>query len=345
MKINVYTHRIDCDGICSAAILKRYLEKENLEGRIDFINYDPVGELTQTFSGIGELDGDSTVIIADFGYNSLVETLAEAAFKKLKSKGGKIVWLDHHKWEDSGKQKLSDFAKIRLSRSDEFCGAELSYLEYMKDENISEALAKLGRDADLEMWKTNPPSATYALTLPVENLITYYNYLGGKDMEKRRQLLLGLVDKLSKASLQQILNKDFKQPLWDKELKRDWEKYRELEVSKLEECLLNSETFKVGTYNCAVGLADDIISSTLACRSLLNKYNTQIAFVFYQDGRLSVRRDDSRKDIKCNEIAKLFNGGGHEYAAGGNAGIEIKNTEDIAKVKELIRSRFSDKYK
>ncbi len=345
MNVRVYTHRIDCDGICSAAILKRYIEKEHLEGKIDFINYDPIGELAQIFEEIGDLDGDSNVIIADFGYNNYVESLAEAAFKKLKSKGGNIVWLDHHKWEESGKQKLSNLAKIRLSRSNEFCGAELSYLEYMKDDKTSEALAKLGRDADLDMWKTNPPSATYALTLPVGNLITYYNYLGGKDRGKRRRLLLGLVDKLSSASLQQILNKDFKQPLWDKDLENDWKKYRELEVSKLEECLSTAETFKSGSYSCSIGFADEIISSTLAGISLLNKDKTQIAFVFYQDGRLSVRRDDSKPEIKCNDIAKLFNGGGHEYAAGGNLGMEIQTPEDISKAKELIKSRFSSQYK
>ncbi len=345
MKVSIYTHRVDCDGICSAAILKRYIEKEHIEGRIDFINYDPRSELAEIFKEIGDLDGESTAIIADFGYNGQVEALAEQAFQKLKSKGGNIVWLDHHKWDDGGRQNLSRFAKIRLSKSDEFCGAELSFLEYMKDDKISEALAKLGRDADLDMWKTNPPSAKYALTLPIGNIITYYNYLGWKDREERRKLLSGLVNKLSKASLQQILTQDFKRPIWDNELESDWEKYRELEVSKLGECLQSSETFKSGNYNCSVGFADDIISSTLACRSMLTKDNTQIAFVFYQDGRLSVRRADSRPNIKCNEIARLFDGGGHEYAAGGNMGIEIQKPEDVLKAKDLIKRRFSEKYK
>ncbi len=345
MKVSVYTHRVDCDGICSAAILKRYIEKENFEGRIDFINYDPPGELAEIFKEIGDLDSEATAIIADFGCSGGIESLAETAFRKLKSKGGNIVWLDHHKWDDGGRQNLSRFAKIRLSGSREFCGAELSYLEYMKDDKISEALAKLGRDADIDMWKTDPPSPTYALTLPIGNIITYYNYLGGKDREKRRKLLSSLVDKLSKVSLQQILNKDFKQPLWDKDLENDWEKYRGLEVSKLEECLSTAETFKSGSYSCSIGFADDIISSSLACGSLLTKGNTQIAFAFHQDGRLSIRRDNSRLDIKCNKIAKLFGGGGHEYAAGGNLGMEIQNTEDISKAKELIRSRFSTQYK
>lgn len=341
MPVFAYTHRVDCDGICSAAILKRYIRKEGLKGTIDFINYEPQSEAREIFGKIGELGGGSAVIIADFGYDDILSDLAERSFKKLKDRGGRIVWLDHHKWDEGGLKRLSQFAEIKLARSDEFCGAELVYREYMKDDGVSEALAKLGRDADIDAWRTNPPKPAYALTKPISNLITYYNYLGDGDHEKQWALLSELVDKLADATASQILSNGFDKPLWDEKLESDYRKYIILELYKLEECLSDAEVFSSGGYRCAVSLADDVISTTIAGNSLISRYNADLSLVFYRNGKLGVRRNNSRLDIKCNEIAKLFGGGGHEYAAGGHLNLEIKNAADKSRAKSEIKRILS----
>lgn len=98
MKTFVYSHRRDPDGICSAAILKRHLGDE---GEIDFIDYDPVSELMDTFKEMEGLPKNSTIIVADFNVDPSNWEWVEPILKNLKEKNGcKIEWLDHHKWDE-----------------------------------------------------------------------------------------------------------------------------------------------------------------------------------------------------------------------------------------------------
>lgn len=338
----IYTHKADCDGVCSAAILERYVDLENVDSRVDFIDYGALAQ--KAFSRIEGLAYGSEVIIADFGCDISLLPAAERAISSLNKRGGKLVWLDHHKWDEESVRRLSPLAKVRLSKSDELCGAELSYLEYMGDDELSRRLAAIGRDSDIDMWKTNPPSPSYALTKPLADLITYYNYLANDDDDKRRGLLLSLVRKLSDAPLDRIVGKDFDNPFWDNEMQKDFSEYKKLETSKLEECLGSAETFKAGDYTFVIGISDRVLSTTTVGNALLNRYNADASFVVRETGLISIRRSTGRYSIKCDELAKLFSGGGHEYAAGGKLGYELKDLEAVKLAKSEIIKNVSAHY-
>lgn len=338
MSIFVYTHRVDCDGMCSAAILKRYISKKKSEGKIGFIDYGEAAE--KAFSEIESLGKDSDVIIADFGCDKDLLKTAEKAITSLNTNGGSLTWLDHHKWDESAVKKISPMAKVRLSKSDEFCGAELSYLEYMKDDSLSQSLAKVGRDSDIDMWKTSPPSPKYAITQPLADLITYYNYLGRDDENKRNDLLLSIVDKLADAPSDVILSKDTAHPFWDALMEEGYREYKTLESSKLEDCLKKANTFNAGGHSYVMSFADRLLSSTTAGNALLREYDTDVAIVLRDTGVLSFRRNNGTKDVKCDGLAKLFGGGGHEFAAGGRLEYGITDEASKNRAEKEIESRI-----
>lgn len=76
--IKVYSH-IDCDGICSGAILSTILDRQDKEHEIEFVNLDVLDNI--------ELTHELT-IFSDLGSGQLVDGKAK--------KGQKILILDHH---------------------------------------------------------------------------------------------------------------------------------------------------------------------------------------------------------------------------------------------------------
>ena len=76
--IKIYSH-IDCDGICSGAILSTILDRQNKEHEIEFVNLDVLDNL--------ELDHELT-IFSELGSGQSVDAKAK--------KGQKIIILDHH---------------------------------------------------------------------------------------------------------------------------------------------------------------------------------------------------------------------------------------------------------
>lgn len=76
--IKVYSH-IDCDGICSGAILSTILDRQNKEHEIEFVNLDVLDDI--------ELTHELT-IFSDLGSGQRIDTNAK--------EGQKIIILDHH---------------------------------------------------------------------------------------------------------------------------------------------------------------------------------------------------------------------------------------------------------
>lgn len=76
--IKVYSH-IDCDGICSGAILSTILDRQNKEHEIEFVNLDVLDDI--------ELTHELT-IFSDLGSGQKIDTKAQ--------KNQKILILDHH---------------------------------------------------------------------------------------------------------------------------------------------------------------------------------------------------------------------------------------------------------
>ena len=115
--IKIYSH-IDCDGICSGAILSTILDRLNKEHEIDFVNLDVLDDI--------ELDHELT-IFSDLGSGQRIDSKAK--------KGQKIIILDHHPplrdW-DYKNDKDYDYLEINpmhhgIDGSFYVCGGGLCY--------------------------------------------------------------------------------------------------------------------------------------------------------------------------------------------------------------------------
>lgn len=76
--IKIYSH-IDCDGICSGAILSSILDRQNKDHEIEFVNLDALEDINLTHE---------LTIFSDLGSGQQIDTNAK--------KGQKIIVLDHH---------------------------------------------------------------------------------------------------------------------------------------------------------------------------------------------------------------------------------------------------------
>ena len=115
--IKIYSH-IDCDGICSGAILSTILDRLNKPHDIDFVNLDVLDNL--------KLDHELT-IFSDLGSGQSIDMHAK--------EGQKIIVLDHHpplRDIDYGKNKDYTYLEINpnhygIDGSYYVCGGGLCY--------------------------------------------------------------------------------------------------------------------------------------------------------------------------------------------------------------------------
>ena len=115
--IKIYSH-IDCDGICSGAILSTILDRQNKEHEIEFVNLDVLEDI--------ELTHELT-IFSDLGSGQPVDAHAK--------EGQKIIILDHHpplRELDYGDDKNYTYLEINplhhgIDGSYYVCGGGLCY--------------------------------------------------------------------------------------------------------------------------------------------------------------------------------------------------------------------------
>ena len=115
--IKVYSH-IDCDGICSGAILSTILDRQNKAHEIEFVNLDVLDDI--------DLDHELT-IFSDLGSGQRINTKAKDTQK--------IIILDHHpplRDLDYRNDKNYDYLEINplhhgIDGSYDVCGGGLCY--------------------------------------------------------------------------------------------------------------------------------------------------------------------------------------------------------------------------
>lgn len=134
-----FSHRADFDGMCSAALVRRYFNGEVEIHPVDYGDKEISG--TKSFFDAFKVK-NRTVIICDFSFKP-------ALFKMICKVAKNVVWLDHHvsavqdilkcKWftemrypEDLNNQKI--FGHHYASEEFPFSGAYLTWCFFFKDD-------------------------------------------------------------------------------------------------------------------------------------------------------------------------------------------------------------------
>lgn len=294
------------DGVCAAAIIARHLRLKNHQFRIFLSSYPTIED---DFAEISKLE-NHYVFVLDISPENV--SYLEEKLQKISRLNKIVYWNSHHPYSEESRKilekhvfsvELSGMLKNSLVFEQRKCSAELVFQKFMKNDSISEKLAAIAHD--LEFWIRKDENA-----------------------EKLADIIASGFDK---KELIDILSRGV---IWSER----FETLRNEYLDKKERALkILVERSKIKDYiRCRVGISKSpsTLSTADAGHELLNKLDVDVAIVVYRDGKLSFRRKDGC-EIDLSEIAKkLFHGGGHPYAAGGDikekfSSVSMENFEDV----------------
>lgn len=293
MKVMIFSHESDLDGLYSAAIgLMRYPQAMTVFLGYGIDNFNKLGNFihsaTRYSSSSKEVGGK--IIIADLGLNDeLIETCRKI-FSDASSNAWKIMWVDHHPWSDQAIEAVKPFVEIVLDASGRKCAAELMYETILPGNKVAEKLASMAHTMD---FFTNNQYLT-----PISELIRYYQTF--PDFYYR------LSDLASKSS---------KGILWDIEMQNDYNDYVRLREEAKEQVFASIQIREAGRFKIAYIQSSPYLQNSLFSQEVFSKTNTDLVMLYSTKGKVSIRRNNDA--ISCRSIAaNLPEGGGHDYAAG-----------------------------
>ncbi|HZA07681.1 MAG TPA: hypothetical protein VE619_08260, partial [Nitrososphaeraceae archaeon] len=224
-----------------------------------------------------------------------IKSIEEAANQSRKN-GWKLVWLDHHGWQEEIRKRVESFATLILSEDlEQKCASELVVENFdLNKRTACERIAKFAHIVDFRL----PEISTLP---PLPEIITFYRSL--PDSYKKLQL---------------IIKKASKGIFWDEELQQEYEdKYLPLKGSAMSSAMKSLSIHNIQNLVVAITESPRILSKSLLAEKIFKeRTNVTLVVLYARDGKVSIRRRDGT-DIRCDLIAYRLNGGGHSYAAAG----------------------------
>lgn len=312
------SHDKDVDGLASAAIVWRYAKAKDLDFKAILTDY---GSFEQVFSAMAK-QRDTLIIITDLGMDDTIIDIVQKGLTKAISQGCRIVWLDHHQWSDNAiKMILSLGNKPVLKVNHEFCAAEITHKVLLPRDDVSAELAKIAHDTDFNLREIE---AATALT----DAVSVIRFGAIDKKEDVTDSLHPVLSKLAESGMSGVWDNDahrFKDSLLNKRV----EHYRKEKTKKMRKALAgHSDQIIHGKLVRVVeipsGLTSTDIGTFASNQENLNSIDPELKVAdlllsLSQGGMLGFRR--GRDGVLCNAAAKMFNGGGHPYAAGGEYGL------------------------
>jgi uncharacterized protein len=289
MKVMIFSHESDLDGLYSATIgLLRYPQAKTIFLGYGVENFQKLGNFIYSATQYSPERG--LIIIADLGLNDdLIETCRQM-FSDAVRNGWKIMWIDHHPWSQEAINAIKPFVEIVLDVSGSKCAADLMYETLLPGNTLAGKLADMAHTMD---FFTKDQYLT-----PISELIRYY------------QTFPDFYDKLS-----ELARKSAKGLLWDVEMQSDYNNYVRLRDEAKAEVLATMQVRATGRFKIAFVQSSPYIQSSLFSEEVFAKTNTDLVMFYSAKGKVSIRRNT--ESISCSDIAaNLPEGGGHAYAAG-----------------------------
>jgi oligoribonuclease NrnB/cAMP/cGMP phosphodiesterase (DHH superfamily) len=314
MKVIIFSHESDLDGLYSAAIgLMRYPQAMTVFLGYGIENFNKLGNFihsatrTSSSSSSSPSDAVGKIIIADLGLNDdLIET-CRMIFSDAVSNGWKIIWVDHHPWSDQAIAAVKPFVEIVLDSSGRKCAADLMYETFLPDNILAAKLANMAHTMD---FFTNDQYLT-----PISELIRFYQTF--PDFYYR---------------LSDLAFKSSKGILWDVEMQNDYNIYARLRDEAKEQVFSSMQIREAGRFKVAYIPSSPYLQSSLFSQEVFSKTNADLVMLYSTKGKVSIRRNNDA--ISCRSIAaNLPEGGGHDYAAG--ATFKSNPSDTSAVVSEL----------
>jgi oligoribonuclease NrnB/cAMP/cGMP phosphodiesterase (DHH superfamily) len=290
MKVIIFSHESDLDGLYSAAIgLMRYPQAMTV-----FLGYG-----AENFSKLGNFIYSATrysssecgqIVIADLGLNDdLIETCRKT-FSDAVLKGWKIMWVDHHPWSQQAIEAVKPLVEVVLDASGRKCAADLMYETLLPGNTLAAKLASMAHTMD---FFTRDQYLT-----PISELIRYYQTF--PDFYYR---------------LSNLAEKSVRGILWDIDMQSDYNNYVHLRDEAKAQVFASLQIRQAGRFKVAYVQSSPYLQSSLFSEEVFANTNADLVMFYSTKGKVSIRRNNEL--VSCRNIAaNLPEGGGHDYAAG-----------------------------
>jgi oligoribonuclease NrnB/cAMP/cGMP phosphodiesterase (DHH superfamily) len=311
------SHEKDVDGIMASAIVSRYAKSKGMKFDVILTDY---GSLELVFKKIGSRK-NSIVVITDLGMDENLLSQVTSGLKRAISQGCKIVWLDHHNWSNRSMKAIVSLPNKPILRvNHDFCAAEIAFKTLMPRDEISAELARIAHDTDFNLREIEAATA-----LADAVAVLRFAAIAAKDdmTEALRPLLTSLAD----GGLEEVWDDDSKRLKGDL-LQKQVKNYRKERLKKMkralkDHCDQNIHERLVRIVQIPLGITTTDIGTFMSKEENLVVDGNGIGLAdllltLTQGGMLGFRRGS--ETVLCDMAAKLFKGGGHPYAAGGEYG-------------------------
>lgn len=309
MKVMIFSHESDLDGLYSAAIgLIRYPQAMTIFLGYGLENFQKLGNFIYSATHYSPERG--LIIIADLGLNDdLIETCKQI-FSDAVRNGWKIMWVDHHPWTQQAIDAVKPFVEIVLDASGKKCAADLMYGTFLPGNVLAGNLASMAHTMD---FFTKDQYLT-----PISELIRYY------------QTFPNFYERLSA-----LARKSADGILWDVHMQEEYNEYSRLRDEAKTQVFATMQIRPVaGKFRVAYVQSSPYLQNSLFSEEVFAKTNADLAMFYSAKGKVSIRRNNDA--ISCRDIAaNLPDGGGHAYAAGATF---KSNPEDTAAVISELES-------
>ncbi|HJS82439.1 MAG TPA: hypothetical protein VJ742_06345 [Nitrososphaera sp.] len=289
MKVLIFSHESDLDGLYSAAIgLIRYPQAMTIFLGYGADNMSKMGNFI--YSATHYSNDRGIIIVADLGLNDeLVEQCMQILSDAVAS-GWKIMWVDHHPWSEAAVRAAGQFAELVLDASGKKCASDLMYERLLQGNELAAQLASMAHTMD---FFTKDQYLT-----PITELIRYYQTF--PDFYNR---------------MLELAHKSANGILWDVGMQADYASYSKLRDEAKDQVLSTMQVKPAGQYNVAYVQSSPYLNSSLFSEEVFAKTGADLVMFYSPKGKVSIRRNND--SISCRDIAaSLPEGGGHAYAAG-----------------------------
>ena len=143
MKVFIFSHESDLDGLYSAAIgLIRYPQATTVFLGYGADNFNKIGNFLYSATHYSKERG--LVIISDLGLNDDLIEICKQMFSDATRNGWKIMWVDHHPWSQQAIDSVKQLVEVVLDASGNKCAADLMYETLLPGHRLRTRLGGLG---------------------------------------------------------------------------------------------------------------------------------------------------------------------------------------------------------
>jgi oligoribonuclease NrnB/cAMP/cGMP phosphodiesterase (DHH superfamily) len=289
MKVIIFSHEADLDGLYSAAIgLVRYPQAMTVFLGYGIDNFQKMSNFVYSATHFSKERG--LVIIADLGLNDDTIEICRQIFADAVNNGWKLMWVDHHPWSQEAINMVKQYAELVHDPSGAKCAADLMAERLLPENDLASRLASMAHTMD---FFTKDQYLT-----PLTELIKYYQTF--PDFYHR---------------MTDLARKSAKGILWDIEMHDDYGRYAKLRDEAKLSVLSAMQVKDVLGIKVAYVPTSPYLQSSLFSEEVFAVTGADLAMFYSSKGKVSIRR--SNEKVSCRAVAAgLPEGGGHDYAAG-----------------------------